>query len=204
MEKIYKISIKRREYSAKWRLKKIEDVRRQAREWVERKKQSENGEEFMELCNSRAKRYREKNLEKCREREKEKSRLYRKNNPEKYLQQARDYRKNNPERFKSYYENRKKTSGFTRDKRNGTLRKYGLDVEKYNIMVDGQGGKCAICDNSNDSLVVDHCHETGKVRSLLCNKCNILLGMIESGFKRNENILNLSLEYLKKNEALRD
>lgn len=42
-----------------------------------------------------------------------------------------------------------------------------------------QGGKCLICRRSA-KLVIDHCHETGRVRGLICSPCNTHVGWIES------------------------
>ncbi len=57
---------------------------------------------------------------------------------------------------------------------------YNLPIEKYNDMFIEQGGRCAICGKHQvefkKKLCVDHNHETGKIRGLLCNKCNSLLG----------------------------
>ena len=46
------------------------------------------------------------------------------------------------------------------------LRVYGINTEKYDAMAEEQGGTCAIC-NKEEKLVVDHCHDTGRVRGLL-------------------------------------
>lgn len=60
--------------------------------------------------------------------------------------------------------------------------KYGITLDEYEKMFLEQGGVCAIClkpetSHSNkkgpvDSLRVDHCHTTGRVRGLLCSECN--------------------------------
>lgn len=42
-----------------------------------------------------------------------------------------------------------------------------------------QGGKCLLCRRADEKLVVDHCHETGRVRGLLCTPCNNFLGWVE-------------------------
>ena len=55
-------------------------------------------------------------------------------------------------------------------------RKYGISEEVYQHMYDLQGGACKICDKKFSQLFVDHCHDSGKVRGLLCHRCNILLG----------------------------
>lgn len=50
-------------------------------------------------------------------------------------------------------------------------------------MLEGQGGGCAICGateaGAGKSFHVDHCHETNKIRGLLCNRCNTHLGWYE-------------------------
>lgn len=60
---------------------------------------------------------------------------------------------------------------------------YGLSAESFAALLDSQGGKCAICRTAKRTgrgrLHVDHCHATGKVRGLLCVKCNMALGWYE-------------------------
>ena len=54
---------------------------------------------------------------------------------------------------------------------------YGIDLQQYNAMLAAQGGVCAICRKPSDkTLHVDHNHETGAVRELLCTHCNRGLG----------------------------
>jgi hypothetical protein len=55
---------------------------------------------------------------------------------------------------------------------------YGITLDDFERMREAQGGRCAICGTSPDRLVVDHCHESGKVRGLLCAHCNISLGFM--------------------------
>jgi hypothetical protein len=54
--------------------------------------------------------------------------------------------------------------------------RYGFNDIAYSNLFSKQCGRCAICKKS-ESLVIDHDHSTGKVRGLLCRKCNIGLGM---------------------------
>ena len=70
---------------------------------------------------------------------------------------------------------------YTRDTH--ILSKYGLSREAYDSMVSDQNSKCAICGRAAEDcvhrvLVVDHCHDTGRVRGLLCNKCNGGIGLL--------------------------
>lgn len=77
-------------------------------------------------------------------------------------------------------------------------RRYGITSEEYLQMLDNQGGKCAICEVENcltgRALAVDHCHDTGKIRGLLCSNCNIGLG----NFKDSLELLKKSVQYLSK------
>lgn len=54
-------------------------------------------------------------------------------------------------------------------------RAYGITVEQYNSLYNTQNGRCAICARQR-RLVVDHCHQTGTIRGLLCHSCNTGIG----------------------------
>lgn len=73
---------------------------------------------------------------------------------------------------------------------------YGLDNSQYNHMLAQQDNCCAICKIHRSklkiNLAVDHCHLTGKVRGLLCGKCNRAIGLLKDSI---ENILS-ALNYL--------
>lgn len=74
------------------------------------------------------------------------------------------------------------------------LRRYGITFAEFAVMIDRCGGKCEIC-KKNDFQAIDHCHETGKVRGLLCHKCNLSLG----GFNDNIDSLRNAIKYLEGN-----
>lgn len=60
------------------------------------------------------------------------------------------------------------------------LRKYGLTLARYESMRVAQANRCAICFQVSESnrLSIDHDHETGAVRGLLCTRCNWALGIM--------------------------
>lgn len=57
--------------------------------------------------------------------------------------------------------------------------RYGLTEAQVEAMRQQQGGTCAICQQPMRREVIDHCHQTGAVRGLLCHGCNIKLPAIE-------------------------
>lgn len=59
--------------------------------------------------------------------------------------------------------------------------KYGMTQEQYDVMLRSQGGGCAVCTRRPGvvRLPVDHCHDTGKVRGILCTQCNQALGQLQ-------------------------
>ena len=74
-------------------------------------------------------------------------------------------------------------------------RKYGITLEEYNMLLGKQKNVCAICSevcSSKRRLAVDHNHETGAVRGLLCSNCNRGLGLFKDKIDR----LNKAIEYL--------
>lgn len=58
-------------------------------------------------------------------------------------------------------------------------RNYGLTEESYSAMLFSQNFSCAVCSGATKKFGIDHDHITGKVRGLLCHKCNVALGWIE-------------------------
>ena len=57
--------------------------------------------------------------------------------------------------------------------------RYSLSREQFHAMRDYSGGHCHLCGELHKKMVVDHCHDTGRVRGLLCQTCNITLGGLE-------------------------
>ena len=77
-------------------------------------------------------------------------------------------------------------------------RRYGITLADFDRMFLEQGGRCAICDVQFErsagaaSVHVDHCHKTGALRSLLCQRCNMRLGP----FKDDPGLLRAAADYL--------
>lgn len=105
-------------------------------------------------------------------------------NPSKYAIAQRKFREENPDKQKDY----------------DLKRSYGIGIVDYIVMLKEQNGLCAICKKPETSirknkvmqLAVDHCHETGKIRSLLCSKCNPGIGY----FNHDINLLKSAIDYL--------
>lgn len=79
----------------------------------------------------------------------------------------------------------------------GRVRKYGLTMEQYEAMREACQYSCEICgarEQADHDLHIDHCHDTGKVRGLLCQFCNNGLGM----FRDDTDRMATAVAYLKR------
>lgn len=76
------------------------------------------------------------------------------------------------------------------------LKSYEMSVDDYLSQHNKQKGKCAICGQSpkgnRKRLGVDHCHSSGKIRGLLCNRCNVVIGQADEDVE----LLQEMIEYL--------
>lgn len=83
---------------------------------------------------------------------------------------------------------------------------FGITIEKYEHLFTIQNGRCAICGKQETAvlkekvirLAVDHNHQTGKIRGLLCGRCNTALGL----FQNNINILKQAIDYLRLHDCI--
>jgi hypothetical protein len=109
----------------------------------------------------------------------------------------------NPCRYAYNREKYKTNPNKRQDKLNGNLKQmYGITLEQYNALLVAQGGVCAICKQAETwvdtrtqevaRLRVDHCHVTGKVRALLCSKCNSVIGVLETNLDQ----IDMYLHYI--------
>lgn len=101
----------------------------------------------------------------------------------------RAYYAANPERYRIYYQRRcagipkriKMTVEQLRQaRRERWFRKaYGISTKIFDEMLAKQNGKCAICHCVSEKWVVDHCHNNGHVRGILCHNCNVAIGFLK-------------------------
>ena len=78
------------------------------------------------------------------------------------------------------------------------LKHYGITLEAYEKLLELQGGACAICrEKFTATPYVDHCHVTGKVRGLVCRRCNTGLGC----FRDDERLMIAAIAHLRKAAA---
>ena len=111
---------------------------------------------------------------------------------------------------KKYYlyakENRKED--FFRQRKNAALKaNFNMTLEEYNQMLLNQNNLCAICrmrfnleqnrKEMEKKACVDHNHQTGKIRGLICNSCNTGLGR----FKDNIDLLREAIKYLEEKDG---
>lgn len=129
---------------------------------------------------------------------------WRLNNAAKMRDYQREYRKQNKGRLQEY--NRTKRDSVanyeTHGRKHHLRRKYGITVSEYNRLLALQEGKCAICKTDcpgkgKRHFHVDHDHLSGKVRGLLCVKCNMGLG----SFDDNQALLWAAAFYVNENRA---
>lgn len=117
-------------------------------------------------------------------------------NPEPAKQRTQEWRLANPEKY-AETQARFRASGGKKvaDRRSHLKRKFGITPEQYEAMLAAQGGGCAICERpprEDISLHVDHDHETGRIRGLLCFRCNNSLGDLDD----DPALLRAALQYV--------
>ena len=128
-------------------------------------------------------------------------RNYNRKNREKILAYNREWKKLNREKVNEYQNRRyhaRQAGAWTprspRDAKtckenlhfNTMKTRFGINKAKYEEMLQAQAGVCAICQQicaKNTRLSIDHHHDTGKVRGLLCNNCNTGIGLLKDDSK---------------------
>ena len=117
----------------------------------------------------------------------EKARTKYAENPELFRAKTRKWRKANPERAKASY-------------RQSALKSaYGITLAQKDAMFVEQGSCCAICESpttTGKGWHVDHCHQTKKIRGVLCHRCNLMIGQAQD----NVPLLNNAAHYLNRHK----
>lgn len=132
------------------------------------------------------KRNKDKLQSRCRTCTSSDSKNHHKKNIDKIRQYKKEYNKKHPSKRKEL----------------NLKNKFGISLEIYNNMLLTQNNCCSICKINilkvKKQFAVDHDHNTGKIRDLLCNDCNALLGFC----KESINILSEAINYIKKHSSV--
>lgn len=134
-------------------------------------------------CNNKTNKH---NYKKYKDKRLEWAKKYRLGHKEELKKWGKDWYKKNKDKVKNY----------------ALMQKYGITLDDYNLMFIKQNGCCVICGKHQSemahSLAVDHSHESGQVRGLLCDGCNVVLGYTNDDI----DILKNMISYLEKYENI--
>jgi Recombination endonuclease VII len=170
-----------REYQAVWRANNRDRIRANARRFWRKHKERLL---LQKRNDPKVKEYQRKYVQEHKEEHNARGRDWKRKNKDKVNALARQYYSKHPQYF----------SAKRRAQRLRTS--YGLSVAEFDALVEKQNKCCAICEKEFERTPqVDHDHKTGKVRGLLCIKCNRALGL----FADDSNVLKNAITYLEKN-----
>jgi len=109
----------------------------------------------------------------------EADRIWKQKNREKVAMQARLRYQNNPQKELDRIR----------------FKKYGITGDEFRFILNNQNNQCLICvKQDTKNLSVDHNHQTGKIRGIICNDCNVVLGRVRDSIKT----LKSMIKYLEK------
>ena len=140
---------------------------------------------------------------------KERSKKWREANKGRVKQYRDEWRAKNSEHVAEYQKNYHQEYMAREDVQFNTWmrnlhRNYKLTPEDFNLLWDQQSGKCAICSEPMDprgrrktAVAVDHCHDTGVVRGLLCRGCNTGIGSLKDSI----DVLKSAVKYLERHKS---
>lgn len=136
---------------------------------------------------------------------------YYRNNRDKYRRTPEQQEKHNAARREKYAKDKgyretikskvREYQAANPDKRKAVrLRRFSLTLQEFEMLLNQQGGKCAICgyddlSDKNFFPLVDHDHKTGIVRGLLCLNCNQALGKLKDSVQNLDNAKRYLLEW---------
>lgn len=181
---------------------------------AEKREKRKSDPVFAEKQREYVRKYRLTNLESERKRDRENKTKKRELNREAHNAYMREWNEKNKDRINAERRDRRKNDVVYREKlrqkgkdkyadnplkhRSISIKsKYGITIEDYDKIYDKQNGKCAICgvskkNGSRVGLVIDHCHNNGHIRGLLCSHCNTGLGQ----FRDDTGLLQKAIDYL--------
>lgn len=196
---------KRKAYYYRDREKHIQQVK----EW--QRSNPDKMESYAEKSRIRAARYRAENPKRVAQ----KSREWKLRNPDKVKAASRRSRLRRLDKVRAYQrgwaernkDKIREANSARYKKLKSTYRDYllkktfGITLERYNEMLLAQNNSCAICsggpDASGKTFAVDHCHKTGKIRSLLCRGCNVGIGNLRD----DPDLLEKAARYIKEHRT---
>lgn len=125
---------------------------------------------------------------------------WKKANRDRVNEQVKQDRKINPEKYKCWQQKHMEKEGELHPMK-AAARRRKITLEHYQDLIAQQNNKCAICNREETRmhngkvtrLCIDHCHDSGKVRGLLCHACNTAIGKFEDRI----DLLNNAILYLK-------
>jgi len=122
--------------------------------------------------------------------------------PQPYIDRVKKWQQANPERLNAYrHEYRRRPERVAADRESYLKRKYGITLADYARMLEAQNGVCAICGEPRPderTLHVDHDHESGAIRGLLCFRCNNALGDLREEYE----LFRRAADYLDRDDEL--
>ncbi len=144
-------------------------------------------------------------LGQCKNCKSEYGKQWRNKNKSTHVPKKAEYYKNNQEII-SRKKKIQRMTNLERFQENNLKFNFDMSLEQYKNISKSQDNVCAICrlpetskpqNGRTKNLAVDHCHKTGKIRGLLCGKCNKGIGLLQD----NEEILMSAISYLKKSKV---
>lgn len=158
-------------------------MRQKMTEEEKRRKNAERSARWREANPERARAGVKKWVEEHPDRKAASDKAYREANVEKIAAQQKARREANPEAYTAYHKEYADSHKEIRREQHW-MRKYNITRQDYDTMLAAQGGGCATCHKKEPGgrgsyFHVDHDHQTGKVRGLLCHECNTALRAVD-------------------------
>ena len=118
-------------------------------------------------------------------------------NREREIGRVKEWQQANPERVNENHRRNNARPERKRAMRDAYYRRtFGISADEFDVLLEAQGGCCAICRGRPErasSLHLDHCHDTGAIRGVLCGRCNQGLGL----FGDDAALLDAAVRYLR-------